>query len=203
MQFSDRPAGGAQILAGATLREMQRAQFVNSAFSGGRGLGFGVSRAEGVTLVSHGGWIGGNRTHFLLAPASKLAVIVAVNADDASPFFFARKIHDILAPAVAKASATPAGAPVPDPAWERYIGVYSDPWGWEYQVRVMGGELVIYEHDYPPEDDPRDGMTRLTPSGEHTFKMADGETVVFELGADGKVERLRWRFEYLEPVKKK
>ncbi|HEY8143854.1 MAG TPA: serine hydrolase [Kofleriaceae bacterium] len=203
LQFSSGPAGGAQILAGATLREMQRAQFVNPAFTGGRGLGFAVTRADGVTLVTHAGWIGGNRTHFLLAPASKLAVIVAVNADDANPSFFSRQIHDLVAPALAKATATPPSARVADPAWERYVGVYRDPWGWETQVRVMGGELVVYEHDYPPEDDPRDGVTRLTPAGEDTFWMPDGETVVFEIGPDGKVERLRWRFEYLTPVPSK
>jgi hypothetical protein len=31
--------------------------------------------------------------------------------------------------------------------------------------------------------------------------MSDGELVVFELGADGRVERIRRRFEYLTPVK--
>ena len=44
--------------------------------------------------------------------------------------FFSRKIYDIVAPAMAKATATPT-ARVADPAWQRYVGVYSDPWGWE------------------------------------------------------------------------
>jgi hypothetical protein len=75
-----------------------------------------------------------------------------------------------------------------------YIGVYTDPWGWEYEVLVVGGELVMYEHDYPPEDDPRDGLTRLEPAGEHSFRMADGEPVVFELDEAGRVVRVRRRF---------
>ena len=66
---------------------------------------------------------------------------------------------------------------------------------------VLDGELVLYEHNYPPDDDPRDGITRLTPVSEHTFRMPDGEPVVFELGAGGRVERMRRRFEYLTPVK--
>ena len=202
LQFRDGPAGGAQVLSGATLREMRRPQFVYPSFTGGRGLGFAVTRAGDATLVSHGGWIGGNRTHLLLAPADELAVIVACNADDADPYFVSRRVYDILAPALAKATAKPPAAPQPDPAWQRYLGVYTDPWGWEYEVLVLGGELVMYEHDYPPEDDPRDGLTALRPAGEHRFLMPDGEAVVFELGADGRVKRVRRRYEYLEPVKR-
>ncbi len=202
LQFRDGPAGGAQVLAGATLREMQRPQFVYPSFAGGRGLGFAVTRADGVTFVSHGGWIGGNRTHLLLVPASKIAVVAACNADDADPYFFTRRIYQVLAPAIAAATASPAAPSPADPAWQRYVGVYSDPWGWEYEVMVMGGQLVMYEHDYPPEDDPRDGVTVLEPAGEHAFRMGDGEPVVFELGADGKVARVRRRFEVLTPVKR-
>jgi CubicO group peptidase (beta-lactamase class C family) len=202
LQFRDGPAGGAQILAGATLREMQRPQFVYPSFSGGRGLGFAVTRADDVTFVNHAGWIGGNRTQLLLAPAAKIGIVVACNADDAEPNFFARQIYKVLAPAIAAATAAPAAAAVADPSWQRYVGVYTDPWGWEYEVMVMAGQLVMYEHDYPPEDDPRDGITRLRPAGENTFLMADGEPVVFELGADGKVVRVKRRFEYLTPVER-
>jgi CubicO group peptidase (beta-lactamase class C family) len=200
LQFRDGNAGGAQILAGSTLREMQRAQFVYPSFEGGRGLGFAVSRDAGVTFVAHGGWIGGNRTHFLLVPAEKTAVIVAANADDADPSLIARKVYDVMAPALAAATATPREPRIADPAWKRYLGTYTDPWGWEYEVVVLDGQLVFYEHAYPPEDDPLDAITRLTPVSEHVFRMPDGEPVVFELGADGRVERVRRRFEYLTPV---
>ncbi|RLE20007.1 MAG: serine hydrolase, partial [Acidobacteria bacterium] len=47
MQFSGGPAGGAQILKGSTLREMQRVHWVYPSFSGGRGLGFSVSHRSG------------------------------------------------------------------------------------------------------------------------------------------------------------
>jgi CubicO group peptidase (beta-lactamase class C family) len=200
LQFRE---GGIQVLAAATVREMQRPQFVYPSFEGGRGLGFAVSRSGGVTFVSHGGWIGGNRTHFLLVTAEKVAVIVAANADDADPAFYARRAYELLAPAIAAATATSAEAPAPrvaDPSWQRYTGTYTDPWGWEYEVLVLDGRLVLYEHNYPPEDDPRDGITPLTPVSEHTFRMPDGEPVVFELDASGRVERVRRRFEYLTPV---
>ncbi len=200
LQFRDGAAGGAQILAGTTLREMQRPQFVYPSFEGGRGLGFGVSRSDGVTFVAHGGWIGGNRAHLLLVPAEKIAVIVAANADDADPSSIARKAYDVVAPAIAAATAPPEQPHLADSLWQRYTGTYTDPWGWEYEVLVLDGQLVFYEHAYPPDDDPRDGIARLVPVSEHTFRLPDGEPVVFELDADGRVERVRRRFEYLTPV---
>jgi CubicO group peptidase (beta-lactamase class C family) len=201
LQFRDGAAGGAQILAGSTLREMQRPQFVYPDFDGGRGLGFAVSRSDGVTFVAHGGWIGGNRTHLLLAPAERIAVIVAANADDADPSLIARKAYDAMAPAIAGATATPEAPRVADPAWQRYFGAYTDPWGWEYEVLALDGRLVFYEHSYPPDDDPLGGITPLTPVAENVFRMPDGEPVVFELDANGKVERVQRRFEYLMPVR--
>ena len=200
LQFRDGAPGGAQILAGTTLREMQRPQFVYPSFEGGRGLGFAVSRSDGVTFVAHGGWIGGNRTYLLLEPSAKIAVIVAANADDADPSSIARKAYDVMAPAIAAATATPEPPRVADPAWQRYTGIYTDPWGWEYEVMVLDGRLVLYEHSYPPDDNPLDAITRLAPVSEHTFRMPDGEPVVFEMGAGGRVERVRRRFEYLTPV---
>jgi CubicO group peptidase (beta-lactamase class C family) len=201
LQFRDGAAGGTQILAGSTLREMQRPQFVYPGFEGGRGLGFAVSRSDGTTFVVHGGWIGGNRTHLLLVPAEKIAVIVAANADDADASFVARKAYDAVAPAIAAATATPKASRVADPAWQRYFGTYTDPWGWEYEVLVLDGQLVFYEHNYPPDDDPLDGITPLVPVAENTFRMPDGEPVVFELDASGRVERVRRRFEYLTPMR--
>jgi CubicO group peptidase (beta-lactamase class C family) len=201
LQFRDGAAGGTQILAGSTLREMQRPQFVYPSFDGGRGLGFAVSRSDGVTFVAHGGWIGGNRTHLLLVPAEKVAVIVAANADDADASFVARQAYDALAPAIAAATATPETPQIADPTWKRYFGTYTDPWGYEYEVLVLDGQLVFYEHSYPPDDDPLDGITRLVPVAENVFRMPDGEPVVFELDASGKVERVRRRFEYLTPVR--
>jgi hypothetical protein len=65
---------------------------------------------------------------------------------------------------------------------------------------VVGGELVVYEHSYPPADEPEAGVTPLEPVGEHTFRMPDGEPLVFELDSEGRVERIRRRNDYLYPV---
>ena len=66
---------------------------------------------------------------------------------------------------------------------------------------MLDGELVFYEHNYPPEEDAEDALTRLEPveGVAHTFKMGDGERVVFEMAEDGTVERIWRRYEYLLP----
>jgi len=197
----EAPAGEAP-LAEATRKEMRRPHFVYPSWSGGRGLGFAISRRDGVTQVSHGGWIGGHRADFLLLPDRDLAVVALTNADDASPGLFSRKAADLIGGAIARATA-PAPKPKPrfDPAWSRYTGTYTDPWGWEYEVLVLGEGLAVYDHNYPPDDDPDSALVRLTPTDEpHVFTMSDGEPFVFELDAEGRVQRVRRRYEYLAPV---
>ncbi len=195
------PAGGAQVLSGPTLAEMHRPRFVNAKWTGARGLGWGVSRRDGRTYVSHGGWIGGHRADLILDPERGLAAVALTNADDASPGFFARQALAVVGGAVAASGAAPAAAAPtpPDPGWKRYVGTYTDPWDWEIEVLVLDGALVLYEHSYPPEDAAEDAITRLVPAGEHTFKLPDGETLRFELDATGKVTRMYRRSDWYLP----
>ena len=192
-------AEGEQVLRASTLREMHRPHWVRADWSGGLGLGFRVSRRNGKTLVTHGGWVAGHRSHLLLVPSETPAVLALTNADDASPSLFSYRALDVVGPAIAEATSPPPKTKVADPAWQRYLGEYTDPWGWEYKVLILNDDLVFYEHNYPPEDDPGDALTRLEPVAEHTFRMSDGELVVFELGDDGKVERIRRRYDYIYP----
>jgi hypothetical protein len=195
----DRAAGTAP-LAATTRREMQRARFVYPSWSGGRGLGFGISRRDGRTYPSHAGWIGGHRADLVLDPARNVAAVALTNADDASPSLFSRKVLDLVGEAIARATAEEPPAKVADPAWNRFVGTYTDPWEWEYQVLLLDGGLVLYEHGYPPDDDPDSSIIRLTPTDRPGhFRMSDGEPVVFETDAAGVVVRLRRRFEYLTP----
>ena len=200
LQFYDGPAGEDRVLKGSTLREMQRVHWVYDSFSGGRGLGFLVSHRDGKNFVGHGGWIGGNRTNLRLVPSEKIAVVVAINADDGSPYPFTSQAYEVVGPALLKATREPA-APKPemDPAWQSYLGLYTDPWGWEYEVLILGGELVMYGYNYPPSDNASSGFTRLTPIEGSTFRMPDNELVTFELDENGKVERIKKRSDYLFP----
>lgn len=202
LQFRDGVAGGEQILSGATLGEMHRAEYVYPSWRGGRGLGFAVSHDEdsGTTFVQHGGWIGGFRTQFLLDPARKLAVIVMTNADDASPGFFAGGIYEVF---VSQLDPEKAGVErEPHPEWQSLLGNYADPWGWEYRVMILGNDLVIRDASYPPDDDPEAGLTRLKPIEGLRFQLPDGEPVVFEVNDQGEVTRIQRRWDYITPVKR-
>jgi D-alanyl-D-alanine carboxypeptidase len=190
------------VLAASTAQEMHRPHWVYPSWSGGRGLGFGISHRDGTTFVSHGGWIGGNRAHLLLVPEHRIAVIAMTNADDASPYAFSSEAYDLLATAIATTTRPATPQPAFDPAWERYVGVYSDPWGWKEQVMILDGQVVMYSYSYPPDEDADSGITRLTHVEGHRFKRRDGELVVFEMAEDGTVERIRKRYDYLYPVER-
>lgn len=200
LQFRGGPAGGDQILKGSTLREMQRVHWVYDSFSGGRGLGFAVSRRDGTTFVGHGGSIGGNVTNLLMVPDEKIAVIVAINADDGSPLTVARQAYSVFAPPIREATRKPAPPKPPfDPAWKRYVGLYADPWGWEYEVTILDEALVIYGYDYPPWDDASTGYSELTPVEGTTFMRPNKELLIFELDDNGDVVRIKRNNNYLFP----
>ena len=183
---------------------MQRIHFIYPSWSGGRGLGFALTRRDGRTYVTHGGWIGGHRTDFILDPERKLAAIALTNADDASPGLFARQALDVVGSAIAASAAAaskPSASTPPDPAWQRYVGRYTDPWDWQIDVLVVDGTLCLDEQSYPPSEDADESLTRLTPAPDGTFRTPDGETVRFELGADGKVVKMYRRADYYVPVR--
>lgn len=192
-------AGHDEVLSAATRRDMQRPRYLEPSWKSGRGLGFLISRRDERTLVSHGGWIGGHRADLLLDPARGIGVVALTNADDAAPGLFTRKALDQVGDALAAVGRPPAVEKEADPAWQNFLGVYTDPWGWEYQVLILDGGLALYEHSYPPEDDPDAALTRLEPLGDGLFKQSDGETVEFLLGKDGRVEKLRRRSDFLLP----
>jgi len=214
LQFHDGPAGGTGILKGSTLREMHRVHWLYSSFSAGRGLGFSVYHGDGITFVGHGGWIGGNRSYFLTVPSQKIAVIAILNADDRGPYFMCQQAYKTVAPALLqqvkkqaaeqtaeqRANEAAEQATGPDPTWQSYVGRYSDPWGWEYEVLILGDALIMYGYDFPPDDEAASGYTPLIPVEGRTFRMPDNETVTFEVDGSGAVTRIKRRNDYIFPV---
>ena len=194
-----------QILKGSTLREMHRVHWINSSWRGGAGLGFSVSKGDARLTYGHGGWVGGNRSQLTISPKEKVAVIVMVNADDGEPAFFAGRAMAMLAPVIAKITAVAAPEAKPDPAWQKYVGLYTDPSGWETKVMIMDDKLVMYGYNYPPEEDPVGSIAELTPESEGVFRVGgddgSGELVIFELGKDGKVARIKAEENFLYPKK--
>ena len=67
----------------------------------------------------------------------------------------------------------------------------------------LDGDLVLYDYSYPPADSSRAGVTVLEPVTDHTFRMPDGDLVVFEFDDSGQIERVKRRSDYLFPVRPK
>ena len=202
--LSEDSTAAGQPLRASTLREMHRLQWINPGWRSGRALGFSVSKTDQRVTVSHSGWVDGYRSHLVLSPEERTAVIVMINADDGDPEAIATRALAMGAPAIAAALQSPAPEPVPE-AWGRYLGTYMDPWGWQTDVLIYRGRLVLYDYSYPPAEDPTGSLTDLTPVGDHTFRMTgengNGELAVFELGPDGRVARLKVGENFTYPVR--
>jgi D-alanyl-D-alanine carboxypeptidase len=190
LQFRDSPAGKTRVLKAATLREMQRPQWLKPDWQSGQGLGFWLRRVGGQLRVGHDGAAPGYRSQLDFDPATKIGVIALSNAYDADPRAYVDQAFAIVGPALAKATETPRPAPSADPAWERYVGTYT----WKHadvQVLVLAGELTLV---VPDASNPWESRVRLVPAGPHTFRMAggsaNGELLRFEVDAAGRVIRL-------------
>lgn len=202
LQFRGGAAGGAQILSGSTLREMQRVHWLEPDWEAGWGLGFRITRERGRTYVGHSGRLRGYRTMLHLCPQDRIGVIVLINADDGNPPLFAEKAFQWVAPAIRAVTSPPATAQ-PPAGWQRYAGRYRSPWA-DAQVLVVDGGLAMID---PSLADPMVNLVRLHPVAEHTFRMetkdgfgATGELVAFELDASGRVTRVRLGENYTYPV---
>jgi CubicO group peptidase (beta-lactamase class C family) len=203
LQFRSGPRADAQILAGSSLREMHRVQWLNDDWSAGRGIGFYVWRFENRTWVGHGGALQGYRTELQVAPADKVGVIVLTNADDGQPLLYTQKIFQWIVPALLGAVAAEVAPQETPAAWQQYTGRYRSAWG-DLQVLVYNDELVMIA---PADPDPLAGMTKLKPVAEHTFRMetkerfgSTGELAIFEFDEQGTVSRLRAGNTYTTPV---
>jgi CubicO group peptidase (beta-lactamase class C family) len=208
LQFRDGPAVGSPVLKGSTLKEMHRVQWVMDDWKSGRGLGFAIVHREDGDLVGHGGWVAGYQTAVYFRPKDKIAVIALTNADDGLPYPGAPesvvdRAFKWVGPAIHKV-ATPTREEKARPEWDKYVGKYRSPWA-DSQVLIMNGKLVLIN---PTEHDPTGALATLVPLAEHTFRIDDGspsgphgEKLVFELGKDGKVTRIKIAENYAQPIK--
>jgi CubicO group peptidase (beta-lactamase class C family) len=198
---NDNPLG----MRGSTLREMHRPQWIQSNWKSAWGLGFSVGKNDERVTFGHGGFVGGNKSNLLVSPSEKTAVIVMINADDAMPSAFASRAMSMLAPILKRLGAPEVKPAKFDSTWYAFIGTYRDPWGWETEVREHKGKLVMYDHSYPPEENPVNALVTLLPEGPRVFRQdaedGNGELVTFEVDAKGKVVRVKTGENFVYPVK--
>lgn len=193
LQYRNLPADGdQQILAGPSLREMHRVQWLGDDWKQAWGLGFSISRVDGRTRHGHGGSLTGYRTQLSFSLKEKVTIAVMTNANDGVPDIYVEQAWKIIAPAIVKAT-TPAPAPVSLEGLERYVGVYRSTWG-DIQISLRPSGLVLFAPSYA---DPLDSLMTLTKVGEHTFLTdsddgyaTNAELAVFELDESGTPTRL-------------
>ncbi len=204
-QFRMNEPRGDRVLKASSKREMHRVHWLQPNWQSGWGLGFSISHRNQRTFVGHGGWVAGYRSQITFCPEEKIGVIVFINADDGAPSFLANHIYDTIAPAIQEATRVVSPVSSPPSEWKNYLGRYCDPTDWEYEVMILNNRLVLYGFDYPPEDDPMAGVIELTPIAEHTFRMTgengNGEKLIFELGPDGSVQRVKMGQNFIYPMK--
>jgi CubicO group peptidase (beta-lactamase class C family) len=203
-QLSDDPSGD-RILRRSTRREMHRVHWLQPSWKGGWGIGFSVNRAGTRTLVGHGGWLDGYRTQIMFDPEAKIGVVVMTNTVEAGPGAYVTKAFEVIAPAIEAAKAPVPVKALADPAWQKFLGRYFGSDGYITEVRIVDGKLVMYDAGLPPELNLTENVSELIPEGGNRFREAPssdggGEPVVFELGTDGKVARLKNGENYRFPV---
>ncbi|HUQ79684.1 MAG TPA: serine hydrolase domain-containing protein, partial [Gemmatimonadaceae bacterium] len=195
-QFRNLAANGTEVLAANTLREMHRPHFVDPNGTTMYGLGFSAWRSGDKGFVGHGGSCPGYQTQLLLKPDERIAAVSMTNAVDANANLLAQRMYDIVAPAILAARKDTASRPkAPDATLAAYAGTYDGTFGGETAVMTWDGSLATFRM---PSDDPMRTLTKWRKTGEHTFRRVRpdgelGETMRFELGADGKASAY-WLF---------
>lgn len=199
-QFQLLDDGDDDVLSANTLREMHRVHWVDPDWETTWGIGFNVRQEDDITVVSHGGGCPGYITSFSMAPKFKLAAIVLTNAGDGPAGRTATNILKTLSLALEEAETPPAEE---NPDFSMYEGNYEQrPWGGEWAVRQWGDQLVVIRI---PRDDLSEAMIKLEHDDENTFtRLTDRddrrEPWVFEVGSDGKTERIFRHSGYLSRI---
>ena len=165
-QFRKGSRGGTQILSSGSMREMHRVRSVEENWTGGYGLGFGVSRIRDRTWIGHSGVYPGYTTRTYIQLDDKVGVIVLTNAGDGEPTEIAQQLIATVGQAVAKAAATKPASVDWDPTWARFAGLYRGHWS-DQRVVELNKRLVIVN----PAAANLDSQIRLEPLGGGRFRF--------------------------------
>ena len=191
-QFRLLEEAGSEVLDAHTLREMHRVHWVDP----DRGIGFGVQRDGNTVVVGHSGGCPGYTTNFQMITKEKIAIVTMTNVSKGPTGRLNRNLLNTIRPALQAAQSTPVET-VPD--FSMYEGNFdAHPWGGEMAIRQWGDQLVAITI---PSDNLGDAMTKLKHVDGDTFvRLTDDgerrETWFFELGDDGRTQRVRYHDGY-------
>jgi CubicO group peptidase (beta-lactamase class C family) len=199
-QFRLLEAGGSEVLDANTLREMHRIHWLDGDQGWQYGLGFEIWKVGDNTVVGHGGGCPGYITNFLMTAKEEIAVVALTNAGDGPAQRLAQNVLQTISPALKEAKTASDGTM---PNFSMYEGNYEyRPWGGELAIRQWGNRLVAINI---PSNDLEKAKTRLEHDKGHTFiRLTDDdeprEPWVFELGDDGRAERIRHHSGYWKRI---
>jgi CubicO group peptidase (beta-lactamase class C family) len=163
-QFRDSNDSRGPVLSGPALRDMHRPHALRPDWGQGWGLGWRLTRRDTGPLVDHGGSLPGYRSIVLLDPASRVGVILLMNADDGPREMAAGMLKLVSGPIAKAASGGATAAPAAD--LSRYQGLYRDRGGESAYVAVADGRLQLLD---PESDDIEAGALPLRQTGTHRF----------------------------------
>jgi len=202
---------GAQVLKGASLTAMHRAQFMESNWAAGYGLAWRADRRGENIYHHHSGGIHGFLTKITFNKLHKLGTIVLTNGNPNLAFeILSFEILEMLIGALRDSAPAPTlRRLIPTPEKYRgFIGRYEDPQiGGIVWIASRNGELVIINPGSAVMAPAAD--QRLIPTVDPLVFTLDagrpaGEPLVFRVNAHGKVTSLlmshSWAFRKVEPV---
>jgi D-alanyl-D-alanine carboxypeptidase len=176
-----------EVLSAESRREMLRVQAIFPDWSGGQGLGFEIRRVGNQSRIGHAGRGAGYAGRLDIDPASKLAVIVLINADENGPTRFVDQAFTALVGPVTAAASLGRSPVVADPAWSKFVGRYTNE-GRDSEIVLIDGRLTWQDSGF---NDPARTRIPLDPVGGNIFKFTAGalvgEKLTFDLDSAGKV----------------
>ena len=182
------PRDGAQVLAGATLKEMHTARYLgNEEWTEAWGITWYAIRKDGVTWVQHSGGLHGFISNICFDPKERVGAIVLLNGGiDAADLSMALGAIARTAVLGAAPSIEPP-SPTPD-AYRSLLGLYlSIDLGAAFRLEWRDAQLVFVDPGEPA------WRPTLSPTDEPDVFIVDpgvresGERVVFNRTADGRV----------------
>lgn len=203
--------GGAQVLKGASLTKMHRAQFMEPNWAAGYGLGWRADRRGENVYHHHSGGIHGFLTKITFNKLHRIGTIVLTNGNPNVGFdtighdLLETMIPAIVASDVKRMLRKPVATPE---KYRRFIGRYEDAWmGGLAFVASRNVDLVMVNPgsaSVPPAPDQR-----LIPTDDPLLFTVEsgrpaGEPLQFRVDKDGKIVGFlmshSWTFRKIEPI---
>lgn len=158
--FADHLLGGPGPLGAGSVRAMQTPQ-ISLDPGGDYGLGLFLWRGRTRPTVEHAGSVSGFRSHLVLVPAERLAVVLLAAGEKG------RLVTEELFEAAGLGLELPPEASLAEEDLAALAATYSDPLGNDVAVTVRDGGLDLATEDHP--------TAHFRPAGPRWFVNAGGE----------------------------